>query len=87
MELERVQRWVMSGLLLTTAFVLAGGLALLTGHVHRAGSTPGLLAISCVVGVLAVAGVRGINQKPVLTPWLLLGLVPALLMGWLVHGR
>ena len=30
MEIERVQRWVMSGVLLTVCFVFAGGLALLS---------------------------------------------------------
>jgi hypothetical protein len=40
-----------------------------------------LLLISGVVGLMAMAGMRAINLKPVLTPWLLLGLLPAVLVG------
>jgi hypothetical protein len=81
MQVERVQRWVMSALLLTTATIFASGLSVLAGTVERAGAEPGLLAIAAVVGLLAMAGVRLINEKSVLTPWLLLGLLPAL-VGW-----
>jgi hypothetical protein len=77
MQVERVQRWVMSGLLLTTATVFAGGLTVLAGSVDRAGAKPGLLVIAGVVGLMAMSGVRVINQLPVLSPWLLVGLLPA----------
>ena len=81
MEVERVQRWVMSALLLTVCALLATGLAILSGTVDRAGARPGLLAISCVVGLMAMAGMRAINLKSILTPWLLLGLLPAVVVG------
>ncbi len=81
MQVERVQRWVMSALLLTTATIFASGLTVLSGTVERAGAEPGLLTIAAVVGLLAMAGVRLINEKSVLTPWLLLGLLPAV-VGW-----
>ncbi|MDP3893960.1 hypothetical protein [Nocardioides sp.] len=81
MQVERVQRWVMSALVLTTALIFAGGLAFLAGVAVVAGAQPGLLIIAAIVGVLAMAGVRLINQKSVLTPWLLLGLFPAT-VGW-----
>ncbi|MCW2794403.1 MAG: hypothetical protein JWO76_3501 [Nocardioides sp.] len=77
MQVERVQRWVMSGLLLTTATVFAGGLTVLSGSVDRAGAKPGLLVIAGVVGLMAMSGVRVINQLPVVSPWLLVGLLPA----------
>ncbi|GAA2152078.1 hypothetical protein GCM10009844_35010 [Nocardioides koreensis] len=77
MQVERVQRWVMSALLLTVATIFAGGLSVLAGSVDRAGAEPGLLGIAGVVGLMAMAGVRIINEKPVLSPWLLLGLLPA----------
>jgi amino acid transporter len=80
-EVERVQRWVISALLLTICTLFATGMAVLSGTVDRAGAKPGLLGISCVVGVLAMSGVRAINLKPILTPWLLLGLLPALVVG------
>ena len=49
--------------------------------VDRAGARPGLLFISGVVGLMAMAGMRAINLKRILTPWLLLGLLPAVLVG------
>ena len=35
------------------------------------------------VGVIAILGVRVIHAKPLLTPWLLAGFLPAAL-GWLL---
>lgn len=86
MEIERVQRWVMTGLMMTTAVIFASGLALLSGQAERAGARPGLLLIAAVVGILAVAAARVIHQKSVLTPWLVLGVLPATIGGYLV-GR
>jgi hypothetical protein len=80
-EVERVQKWVMSALLMVTALILATGLALLAGTVDRAGAKPGLLIIAAVVGLIAMAGVRIINAKRLATPWLLVGLLPAA-FGW-----
>ena len=77
MQVERVQKWVMSALLLTTATIFAGGLTVLAGTGDRAGAKPGLLIIAGVVGLMAMAGVRAINQKSIASPWLLLGLLPA----------
>ena len=82
MQVERVQRWVMSTLLLTVCALLATGMAILSGTVDRAGASPGLLGISGVVGLMAMAGVRAINLKPILTPWLLIGLLPAIVVGF-----
>jgi hypothetical protein len=80
-QVERVQRWVASALVLTVATLFATGMAILSGTVDRAGARPGLLTISSVVGLMAMAGVRVVNGRRVLTPWLLLGLLPALLVG------
>jgi ABC-type Fe3+-siderophore transport system permease subunit len=81
MQVERVQRWVASALVLTVATLFATGLAVLSGTVDRPGARPGLLGISCVVGLMAVTGVRVINQKRLLTPWLLLAFLPAVVVG------
>jgi hypothetical protein len=81
MEVERVQRWVMSALLVTVCTLFATGMAILSGTVDRAGARPGLLIISGVVGLMAMAGMRAINVKRILTPWLLLGLLPAVIVG------
>jgi hypothetical protein len=81
MEVERVQRWVMSALLVTVLFIFGGGMALLSGYSEQPGARPALLVVSGVVGLLAVLGVRVIHAKSLLTPWLVAGFLPALL-GW-----
>ena len=81
MEIERVQKWVMSALMLTTAVIFAVGLALLAGNSDRPGAKPGLLIIAAIVGLIAFGAARVIHQKPVLTPWLLVGVIPAA-VGW-----
>lgn len=87
MEIERVQRWVMSAVVLTTATIFATGISLLAGQSEQAGAEPGLLSIAAVVGVVAIAAVRVINQKSVLTPWLVLGVLPAVVVGYLAVVR
>lgn len=81
MQVERVQRWVMSALLITVCALFSTGMAILSGIVERPGARPGLLGISGVVGLMAMAGMRAINLKRILTPWLLLGLLPAVVVG------
>jgi len=85
MEVERVQRWVASSLILTVAALFAGGMAVLSQTVDRAGAGTGLVVISVVVGVLAMVGTRVINEKSVLTPWLVLGALPAVVVLWVFH--
>jgi hypothetical protein len=80
-DVERVQRWVASALVLTVASLFATGMAILSGTVDRAGARPGLLTISSVVGLMAMSGVRVINSRRVLSPWLLVGLLPAAVVG------
>ena len=81
MQVERVQRWVASSLVLTVCTLFATGMAILSGTVDRPGARPGLLGISCVVGLMAMTGVRVINARSLLTPWLLIGFLPAVTVG------
>lgn len=88
MDIVRVQRWVMSALLLTTAALFAGGLALLSVTVEdRGGSRIGLNVIAAFVGISAMVGVRLINEKSWKTLWLLLGLLPSAVALYLASGR
>ena len=82
-----MQRWVMSAIVLTTATIFASGLSLLAGQSEQPGAEPGLLSIAAAVGVIAIGAVRVINQKSVLTPWLLLGVLPAVVIGYLAVVR
>lgn len=81
MEVERVQRWVMSAMVLTVAGIFATGLALLSATSKQAGARPGLLGMAAVVGVAGVVAMRFINLRGPLTPWLVLGFLPAF-VGW-----
>lgn len=88
MDIVRVQRWVMSSLLIATMFLFAAGLALLGVTVeNRGGSRIGLMVLSAIVGIGAVVGMRLINDKRWLTPWLLLGLVPPLAVAYVALWR
>ncbi len=82
----RVQRWVMSALAVTTVMHFAGGLVLAAVFLDggQPGAQVGLVLISAVVGVLGVAAGFVIHQKNPLTPWLLVGLLPAAVGLWLV---
>jgi hypothetical protein len=75
--LTRVQRWVMSVLAVTTILHMSGGLILAAIVIDA--STPSrvlLCAIGGAFGVIAVAVGLAIHGQKVLTPWLLLGVVP-----------
>lgn len=83
MDIVRVQRWVMSSLMVVTMFLFAAGLAVLAVTVEdRGGSRVGLLVLAAIVGIGAVVGMRLINDKRWLTPWLLLGLLPPLAVAY-----
>ena len=77
----------MSAIVLTTATIFASGLSLLAGQSEQPGAEPGLLSIAAAVGVIAIGAVRVINQKSVLTPWLLLGVLPAAVIGYFAVVR
>jgi hypothetical protein len=77
----------MSAVVLTTATIFASGISLLAGQSEQPGAEPGLLGIAAVVGVVAMVAVRVLNQKSVLTPWLVLGVLPALVVGYFVVVR
>ena len=86
-DLARVQKWVMSVIAVTTILHLSGGLVvaavMLDGRPES--SRVGLAVIAGVVGVLAVATGLGIHGRRVLSPWLLLGLVPTAIGLWLIR--
>lgn len=78
MSMTSVQRWVMSVLAVTTIGHFAAGLVIAAVFLDRGtGSQVGLDLIAGVVGVLGVAAGFMIHQKKPVTPWLLLGLLPA----------
>lgn len=87
-SLSRVQRWVMSTLAVITILHLAGGLILAAMFLEDAprSSQIGLNVIAGAFGVLAVVVGLAIHGRRILSPWLLLGLVPTLVGLWLTLG-
>lgn len=82
MHVERVQKWVMSALILTTAAHFAGGLVILALTVDNPGAFPVLITIATIMMVLAIAGTRVLNNLSVLTPWLVFASVPLVVGFW-----
>ena len=77
MSLTRVQRWVMSVLVVSTILHLAAGLVIAAMYVDTRDSQIGLLAIAGAFGLIAVAVGLLIHQRKPLSPWLALGLLPS----------
>jgi hypothetical protein len=78
MSLGRVQKWVLSTLAATTILHLAAGLVVAAIFSERIDAQIGLLAIGAAFGVIAILAALIIHQHRLLSPWLLLGLVPSL---------
>ena len=78
-SLGRVQRWVMSALAVTTIFHLVVGLIIAALFIDnpRPGAQVGLCLIAGAFGVIAIAVAFLIHGRKPLTPWLLVGLIPA----------
>ncbi len=77
-NLTQVQRWVVSVLAVTTILHLSVGLVIgaLFLDVDAVVSRVGVSIIGGLFGVVAVGVGLLIHQKPILSWWLLLGLVP-----------
>ena len=78
-SLSRVQRWVMSVLVVTTIFHLVMGLIIAALFLDdpRPGAQVGLCLIAGAFGVISVALAFMIHGRFPLTPWLLVGLIPS----------
>ncbi len=78
MSVGQVQKWILSALVVTTLMHLAGGLVIAAIFLDDAkvDGRIGLNVIAGLVGAMGVAAARGIHQKPLLSPWLLVGFVP-----------
>lgn len=81
----RVQRWVMSALAVTTILHLSVGIVIAAMFLPRPtlSSQIGLNVIAGAFGVIAVAAGRVIHRRPILSPWLLLGVIPGAVGVWL----
>jgi hypothetical protein len=85
MHLEPVQKWVLSILAATTIAHLAAGLVIAAMYVDddRTDAQIGLNILAGAFGVITVVVFRAIHQMRLLSPWLLLGLIPTVGGLWL----
>lgn len=77
MSLGTVQKWVLSSLAATTIMHLAAGLVVAAIFADRLDAQIGLLAIGAAFGLIAIIAALLIHQHRLLSPWLVLGLVPS----------
>ena len=76
MHVQRVQRWIISALVLTTALHFVGGLLILAVTLGTADAFWVLTVIATIVSALSIIGVRVLNKQSVVTWWLLFAAVP-----------
>lgn len=88
-SLTQVQRWVVSVLAFVTVEHLAAGFALLAIFTHEQydGARVGLNVMASVTGVMAIVLARAIHSLRLLSPWLLVGLLPGLVGAWFSFVR
>jgi hypothetical protein len=87
-DLARVQRWVMSVLAVTTVLHLCVGLVVAAVMLDDSpdSSKIGLTVIAGIFGAIAVATGLAIHGRRILSPWLLLGVLPTTIGLWLIFG-
>ena len=86
-SLDRVKRWVMSVLVLTTLAHLAVGLVIAAVMIDdpQPGARVGLCVIAGAFGVIGVVLARVIHGRSPLTPWLIAGALPTVVGLWLIQ--
>ena len=88
MGIEGVQKWVLSALAATTVLHLSVGIVVAAIYVDASQDAAriGLNVIASAFGVIAFALALAIHRKSLLSPWLLLGLVPGAIGLWICYG-
>jgi hypothetical protein len=87
MTLTSVQRWVASVLVVSTLLHFSLGLVLAAYYVDKPDSQVGLLVLAGMTGVLSVFAGLAIHQRPLFSPWLVLGWAPSLFGAYLLFWR
>ena len=80
-SLTHVQMWVLSVLAVSTLLHFAAGLVLAAFYVDddRTDAQIGLLVLAGIFGILSVLAGAAIHRKRLVSGWLVLGLVPAVI--------
>ena len=86
MKIETVQRWVASAVLFHVGSVPAITLAVYSIGVAADdfGKGVGLWLMSGVIGALTAAGILAIFQRRLISPWLLVGILPTAVTGFYI---
>ncbi|NRQ48331.1 hypothetical protein [Aeromicrobium stalagmiti] len=87
LSIEQVQRWVVSFLILAVASFPLGALTAVSDSIvddGRRGDAVLLIVVMAALGVLALGAIRLVHRRPVLSPWLACGAVPAVAAALLV---
>jgi hypothetical protein len=80
-HIERVKKYVLASLLCSVLMLHSLAVATLGAWGDGArGSRPGLFVVSALLGLFGVVGVRLLNQRSVMTPWLATCLVIPLIV-------
>ncbi len=87
MSVGTVQKWVLSVLAATTIMHLSGGLVFAAYFLDTTAKQVAMLVIASAFGLIAIAAALLIHQVKVLSPWLLLGLVPTLVGVYFIFVR
>ena len=89
MSITTLQRWVLSSLVFLTLEHLAAGLVVAALYIDETmpGNRIGLLVIASAFGTIAVGAALLIHKRRLLSPWLLLGALPAAIGAYLCFGR
>ena len=80
MEITKVQQWVATTLAFTMGMISStcmAGYSVWSDTLAENGNAAGLWAMGAVVGLLTIAGCLLIHRRSPLSPWLLVGVVPA----------
>jgi len=87
-DLATVQKWVMSVLAVTTILHLVVGLVVAAVLLDDSPDTSkiGLNVIAGIFGAIAVATGLAIHGRRILSPWLVLGIIPTSVGLWLTFG-
>ncbi len=85
-RLERVQRRVVSALVITTIVHLVGGLIIAADHVDedRTDAQVGLVVLAGLFAVVGIVATLAINRRPLVSWWLALAVLPTVAGLWWV---
>ena len=87
MDIEQVKTWVATSMVMAVVMLHAVAVAALGAFgSDKGGAREGLFVIASLLAMLAIGAVRVIHKKSVLTPWLLAGVLPPLVVYWAVLG-